>query len=116
MVLVLIIVVSYVLTKFVERANVEIQGEGYYVEHQAHYSNLRREVQYLVRWAARQTAEIIEMRHQIHEFPELGNREFETSALVARSDLSESSDGAVPTTRRTGETSRRTSPSSTSRR
>ncbi len=32
MVLVLIIVVSYVLTKFVERANVEIQGEGYYVE------------------------------------------------------------------------------------
>ena len=33
MVLVLIImVVAYVLTKFVERANVEIQGEGYYVE------------------------------------------------------------------------------------
>lgn len=32
MVLVLIIVVSYVLTKFVERAQVEIQGEGYYVE------------------------------------------------------------------------------------
>lgn len=32
MVLVLIIVVSYVLTKFVERAQVEVQGEGYYVE------------------------------------------------------------------------------------
>ena len=32
MVLVLIIIVSYVLTKFVERANVAIQGEGYYVE------------------------------------------------------------------------------------
>ena len=32
MVLVLITIVSYVLTKFVERANVEIQGEGYYVE------------------------------------------------------------------------------------
>ncbi len=32
MVLVLIIVVSYVLTKFVERAHVEVQGEGYYVE------------------------------------------------------------------------------------
>lgn len=32
MVLVLIIVVSYVLTQFVERAQVEVQGEGYYVE------------------------------------------------------------------------------------
>ena len=32
MVLGLIIVVSYVLTKFVERAQVEVQGEGYYVE------------------------------------------------------------------------------------
>lgn len=32
MVLVLIIVLSYVLTKFVERAQVEVQGEGYYVE------------------------------------------------------------------------------------
>ncbi len=32
MVLVLIIVVSYVLTKFVERAQVEVEGEGYYVE------------------------------------------------------------------------------------
>ena len=32
MVLVLIIVVSYVLTKFIERAHVEVQGEGYYVE------------------------------------------------------------------------------------
>jgi type II secretory pathway component PulK len=32
MVLVLIIVVSYVLTKFVERAQVEVRGEGYYVE------------------------------------------------------------------------------------
>ena len=31
----------------------------------------------------RYVADIIEMRHQIHEFPELGNREFETSALVA---------------------------------
>jgi len=30
--------------------------EGYYVEHDAHYSSLRREVQYLVRWAARKTA------------------------------------------------------------
>jgi hypothetical protein len=33
--------------------------EGYFVEHQAHYSNLRREVQYLVRWAARRTAEAL---------------------------------------------------------
>lgn len=32
MVLVLVIVVSYVLTKFIERAHVEVQGEGYYVE------------------------------------------------------------------------------------
>lgn len=32
MVLVLIIVVSFVLTKFIERAQVEVQGEGYYVE------------------------------------------------------------------------------------
>ena len=32
MVLVLIIVVSYVLTQFVERAQVEVQSEGYYVE------------------------------------------------------------------------------------
>ena len=28
-------------------------------------------------------AEIVEMRHQIHQFPELGNREFETAAMVA---------------------------------
>ncbi len=26
---------------------------------------------------------IVEMRHQIHQFPELGNREFETAAMVA---------------------------------
>ncbi len=31
--------------------------EGYFVEHQAHYSNLRREVQYLVRYAAWRVAE-----------------------------------------------------------
>ena len=29
------------------------------------------------------SAEIIELRHQIHQNPELGNREFETAALVA---------------------------------
>ncbi len=29
--------------------------EGYVVSHQAHYSNLRREVSYLVRWAAEET-------------------------------------------------------------
>ena len=32
MVLVLIVVVSYVLTKFVERAQIEVQSEGYYLE------------------------------------------------------------------------------------
>jgi len=31
-------------------------SEGYFVEHQAHYSNLRREVAYLVTYAAEQTA------------------------------------------------------------
>ncbi len=31
-------------------------SEGYFVEHQAHYSNLRREVAYLVTWATEQTA------------------------------------------------------------
>lgn len=30
--------------------------EGYFVEHEPHYSSLRREVAYLVRWAARETA------------------------------------------------------------
>lgn len=31
-------------------------SEGYFVEHEPHYSSLRREVAYLVRWAARETA------------------------------------------------------------
>ena len=31
----------------------------------------------------RLAAEIIELRHHIHQYPELGNREFETAALVA---------------------------------
>ncbi len=35
----------------------EADDDGYLVTHQAHYSNLRREVQYLVRYAARRTAE-----------------------------------------------------------
>jgi hypothetical protein len=29
------------------------------------------------------TEQIIELRHQIHQYPELGNREFETAALIA---------------------------------
>lgn len=32
---------------------------------------------------ARHVEEITELRHHIHQFPELGNREFETAALVA---------------------------------
>ncbi len=31
-------------------------SEGYFVEHQAHYSNLRREVAYLITWATEETA------------------------------------------------------------
>ena len=39
--------------------------EGYYVEHEAHYSSLRREVQYLVRWAARKTAAAFDDTHPL---------------------------------------------------
>ena len=35
-------------------------AQGYVVEHEAHYSNLRREVAYLVRYAAEQTAQTFE--------------------------------------------------------
>jgi amidohydrolase len=31
----------------------------------------------------RYTAEIVELRHHLHQYPELGNREFETAKLVA---------------------------------
>ena len=55
-------------------------ADGYWVEHQAHYSNLRREVQYLLAWAAEETA-----------------AEFPGTTVLAMMDLSEE-DGSTPGT------------------
>jgi len=52
--------------------------EGYFVEHQAHYSNVRREVAYLVRYAARETS-----------------AQFEDTEPLAFMDMSQA-DGDVP--------------------
>ena len=53
-------------------------ADGYFVEHQAHYSNLRREVQYLLQWAAEETA-----------------AEFPGTTVLSMMDLSEE-DGSTP--------------------
>ena len=42
----------------------------------AQHPNIDREVERLV-------SQVTEIRHRIHEYPELGNREVETAALVA---------------------------------
>ncbi len=46
-------------------------------------ANLAAQNAAIDRAVERHAAEIIELRHQIHQNPELGNREFETARLVA---------------------------------